>query len=68
MQINLPDEVVVEIPLEHMEVKDSLFIPTLRIEDTRILVHRLACELEIKVTTKTAIVDGYLGLMVWRVS
>jgi hypothetical protein len=66
VQVKLPDGVWYEIPLEHMVVKDAVFVPTLQIKETRTLIHRLAKECEISVTTHQKIFDGYLGVMVWR--
>lgn len=66
MIIHLPDDVDYDLPIEHMAVKDSLFIPTLQIDATRNQVLRLAETIEIKLTTKATIVDGYLGLLVSR--
>lgn len=56
-----------DLPLEYLEIKDCVFVPTLKAEATRILVCHLAEKLEIKVSCKAVIEDGYLGLMVWRV-
>lgn len=66
MILNLPDDVTMNVPLEHMAVKDSIFVPTLKIEETRSLVARTAKEIEITVASKTAVVDGYLGIVFWR--
>lgn len=66
MILNLPDDVAMDVPLEHMAVKDSVFVPTLKIEETRSLVQRTAREIEITIASKTAVVDGYLGLVFWR--
>jgi hypothetical protein len=56
-----------DLPLEYLEVKDCVFVPTLKIDATRATVHQLANKLEISVNCKAAIEDGYLGLMIWRV-
>ena len=56
-----------DLPLEYLEIKDCVFVPTLKVEATRELVRRLADKLEIKVAVRTAIEEGYLGLLIWRV-
>jgi hypothetical protein len=56
-----------DLPLEYLEVKDCVFVPTLKADATRILVCQLADKLKIKVNIKTAIEDGYLGVIIWRV-
>lgn len=67
MILQLPDGVEMEVPIEYMVVKDSVFIPTLKPTELRVLVRRIAKELEFTVEMRTAVEDGYLGLMVWRV-
>lgn len=66
MQVKTPDEVFVDIPIEHMQVKDVLFVPTLKLHDTRVMLHRLAKECEIEIECHRRIHDGFLGVMVWR--
>jgi len=68
MKLQLPDDVEIEVPMEHMVVKDSVFIPTLQVDATRTLVWEAAKIAEIGIKTKTAVVDGYLGLLIWRIS
>jgi hypothetical protein len=67
MVLLLPDGVEMEVPIEHMVVKDSIFIPTLRPIELRNMLQSIAKKLEMEVTTKSVIEDGYLGMMVWRV-
>ena len=67
MILQLPDGVEMEVPIEYMVVKDSVFIPTLKPTELRVLVRRIAKELEFTIEMRTAVEDGYLGLMVWRV-
>lgn len=66
MLFRLPDGGELDLPIEYMEVKDSLFIPTLKIDETREKVYTIASKLGIKISAKGAIVDGYLGLQIWR--
>lgn len=61
------DGAELDLPLEYLDIKDCVFVPTLKAEATRTLVHQLADKLEIKVSCKAVIEDGYLGLMIWRV-
>lgn len=68
MVILLPDDVESEIPLEFMDVKDAVFIPTLNIQATRSIIRKAAKLLEIEVEMHMAVEDGYLGVMVWRIS
>ena len=65
--IKTGDGVSIDIPLEYLEVKDCVFVPTLKVEATRLLVRQLADKLEIKVAVRTAIEEGYLGLLIWRI-
>jgi len=67
MILQLPDGVEMEVPIEHMIVKDSVFIPTLKPTELRVIVKRIARELEITIEMRNAVEEGYLGLMVWRV-
>lgn len=67
MVVELPDGVKLDVPMEHMVVKDALFVPTLKVRETRTLLHRLAKECEIEITAHQKIHDGYLGVMVWRI-
>ena len=67
MLIKLPDEVVIEVPIEHMAVKDSIFIPTLKPTETRSAIREVGMELGIKLVFATKIVDGYFGIEFWRV-
>jgi len=67
MVLLLPDGVEMEVPIEYMIVKDSIFIPTLKPNELRMVLHSIAKKLEMEVTTKSVIEDGYLGMMVWRV-
>lgn len=66
MILQLPDGVEMDVPIEFMVVKDSVFIPTLKPTELRVLVRRIAKELEFTVEMRTTVEDGYLGLMVWR--
>lgn len=68
MVILLPDGVEREVPLEYMEVKDAVFVPTLKLTETKAVLRKVAKELEIQVEVGNAIEDGYLGVMVWRTS
>ena len=67
MVLLLPDGVEMEVPIEFMVVKDSVFIPTLKPTEVRYIVKRIAKELEFTVEMRTTVEDGYLGLMVWRI-
>jgi len=67
MYLQLPDGVEMEVPIEFMVVKDSVFIPTLKPTEVRYIVKRIAKELEFTVEMRTTVEDGYLGLMVWRI-
>jgi len=67
MYLQLPDGVEMEVPIEFMVVKDSVFIPTLKPTEVRHIVKRIAKELEFTVEMRTTVEDGYLGLMVWRI-
>jgi hypothetical protein len=67
MVILLPDGVEIDVPIEYMVVKDSVFIPTLKATELRVIIRRIAKELEFTVEMRNAIEDGYLGLMIWRV-
>lgn len=66
MVILLPDGIEMEVPIEYMNVKDSVFIPALKTTELRHIIKRIAKELEISVVMQNAIEEGYLGLMVWR--
>ena len=67
MNLLLPDDVTMEVPIEYLEVKDSVFIPTLKATELRLILRRIAKEIEISIEMQNAIKDGYLGLMVWRI-
>ena len=67
MNLLLPDDVTMEVPIEYLEVKDSVFIPTLKATELRLILRRIAKEIEISIEMQNAIEDGYLGLMVWRI-
>lgn len=67
MYLQLPDGVEMDVPIEFMVVKDSVFIPTLMPTEVRYIVKRIAKELEYSVEMRNTVEDGYLGLMVWRV-
>lgn len=67
MYLQLPDGVEIDVPIEFMVVKDSVFIPTLMPTEVRYIVKRIAKELEYSVEMRNTVEDGYLGLMVWRV-
>lgn len=66
MVILLPDGIEQEVPLEYMEVKDAVFVPALKLTETKAVLRKVAKELEIQVEVGNAIEDGYLGVMVWR--
>lgn len=66
MIVDLPDGGEIDLPIEFMIVKDSLFIPTLKMEETKNMIQRLAHKLSFKVSCKQAIIDGYLGVLFWR--
>ncbi len=66
MIVDLPDGGEIDLPIEFMDVKDSLFIPTLKIEKTRWMIIKLADELGFEVICRQSIVDGYLGVLFWR--
>ena len=65
--LKLPDGGSIDIPLEAMVIKDCVFIPTLKTEEARDDIHRLAARLDMKVQVKAVVEEGYLGVMVWRV-
>lgn len=65
--LKLPDGGSIDIPLEAMVIKDCVFIPTLKTEEAREDIHRLATKLKMKVQIKAVVEEGYLGVMVWRV-
>jgi hypothetical protein len=67
MYLLLPDGVYIEVPIESMVVKDSCFVPTLKAAETRALLRQVASEIGIKTRGRTAIVDGYLGVLLRRV-
>jgi hypothetical protein len=67
MVLLLPDGVEMEVPIEHMVVKDSIFIPTLKPTELKHTLHHIAKKLEMQVDIRNVIEDGYLGLMVWRI-
>lgn len=67
MILQLPDDVEMEVPIEYMVVKDSIFIPTLKPVELRVYLKRIARDLEYTVEIRNVIQDGYLGLMLWRV-
>jgi len=55
-----------EVPLEHMVVKDSVFIPTLDAHETRVVVRRVTKEMGMQVKISSTVHEGYLGVMVTR--
>jgi hypothetical protein len=67
MILQLPDGIEMEVPIEFMVVKDSVFIPTLMPAELKSLIKKIARELKYTVEMQRAVEDGYLGLMVWRV-
>lgn len=60
------DGVSREIPLEHMDKKDAVFVPTLNNQTTRGVLRRITNELGYEVTMRSMIHEGFLGVMVWR--
>lgn len=66
MILYLPDGIEMEVPIEFMVVKDSVFIPTLMPAELKSLIKKIARELEYTVQMRHTVEDGYLGLMVWR--
>jgi len=66
MILQLPDGVEMDVPIEFMVVKDSVFIPTLKPTELRYIINRVVKELEYTVEMRVTVEDGYLGLMVWR--
>lgn len=60
------DGVTREIPLEHMIVKDSVFIPTLDAHGAKMVVRKTAKEMGMMVRITQTVHDGYLGVMVTR--
>ena len=67
MLIRLPDDVDIEVPIEVMTIKDSIFVPTLKPVETRALLRAIAKDINIKLAFATLVVDGYLGVQFWRV-
>lgn len=65
--IKTGDGASIDVPLEYLEVKDCVFVPTLKTDATRDQLYRLADKLEIRVGFRVTVEDGYLGVMVWRV-
>lgn len=57
----------IDVPLEYLEIKDCVFVPTLKIDATRNQIYQLADALEINVSIKASVEDGYMGVTVWRV-
>lgn len=66
MLLQTPDQTLIDVPLEHMVVKDAVFIPTLHPVEFGVVVRRAAREIGFRVTTQQKIHDGYFGLMIWR--
>jgi len=66
MILPLPDGIEMEVPIEYLDVKDGLFVPTLKTSETKSLLKRVARSIQIEIEAKNAIEDGYLGVMVWR--
>lgn len=66
MILQLPDGVEMDVPIEFMVAKDSVFIPTLKPTELRYIINRVVKELEYTVEMRVTVEDGYLGLMVWR--
>lgn len=67
MKINIPEEGVINAPIDFMVVKDSVFIPTLNPEKLKQALRKAADELGFKFVYRTVVVDGYVGVNVWRV-
>jgi hypothetical protein len=67
MIILLPDGIEMEVPIEYLDVKDGLFVPTLKMPETKVILKRIARGIQIDIEVKNAIEDGYLGVMAWRV-
>lgn len=67
MHLELPDGGSIDLPMEAMVIKDSLFVPTLKAKEMRAVLREAAAEIEIKLCLKTAIIDGYLGVLLRRV-
>lgn len=67
MLFELPDGGSMDLPMEYMDVKDSLFIPTLKADEAQAKLYLIADKLEFKIVTRTCIVDGFLGVQLWRV-
>lgn len=67
MLIKLPDGGNIDIPIEYMIVKDSIFIPTLEADKTKKLINKMSDELEIQTKCKQVVYNGYLGVLFWRV-
>jgi hypothetical protein len=68
MLIELPDGGHIDIPIEHMIVKDSIFIPTLEAGKAKKLINKVSDELEIQTKCKQVVYNGYLGVIIWRVA
>ena len=68
MIVEVPDGGEIDLPIEFMIVKDCLFIPTLKMGETKEMILKLAYKLEFKVSCKQAIIDGYLGILFWRIT
>lgn len=67
MRFELPDGGETDLPMEYMEVKDCIFVPTLKPDEVQIKLYKAAEKLEFSITTRTTIVDGYLGVQFWRI-
>jgi len=66
MRFELPDGGEMDLPMEYMEVKDCLFVPTIHPDDVQVKLYKIAQQLEFTITTRTVIYDGYLGVRFWR--
>lgn len=66
MKFDLPDGGDIDLPIEYMEVKDCLFVPTLKPDEVQLKLYKVAEQLGFELTTRTKITDGYLGVQFWR--
>lgn len=66
MNLRMPDDLNRDVPIEHMGIKDCLFVPTLKPDETKTLLRKVASQLEMRISVRTAIVDGYYGVLFQR--
>lgn len=68
MRIKLPNEGELDLPIESMVVKDSIFIPTLNPTEAGNVVREAGKSLGYTITVRKTVNEGYYGIMFWRVA